>query len=391
MPSDMRWKRDESAFTRNYSGSNGSERRDKAKRDLYQQGKIDAPTEEAMNRYFKKDKGSRERSDANRVTSADSTTFSPKVYNPTGTGGVGPLGTTYDPRAYGQAYDTAGGVGPSGTAYDPRSYGSFYGSAAMPRRQDGTYDPPVTQNKLDENGQPIINTAGQGTRSQGNIAAATQPGTMSANGTATTTRDMSPDTLPSIQQQQNYSYTNPEEALMNVLMDMGVPLYDATVANGLMPMAGSLADAFGIQQALMGDNGGQGMAGDLYQSFLNNVLSGNGVGVAGRGNGVYGVLQNALGALTGSVLPEVLRHSIDVTRTGGQITNPFISRLQSLLTNPQDILTLRQSLMEPLMGSELAQAQARQGALGFIGARRQRAVGNIPAGQFDYIRALTGY
>lgn len=267
---------------------------------------------------------------------------------------------------------SSGGIGPSGTSYDPRTSSSFYGSNDMAGRQQSIYDPTYAPNRLDQNGQPVsggINTAGQGGTGQGNIAAGGYAGQQAG-----------------LQEQQNYSYTNPAEALANVLMDAGIPLSNPTVANALLPMASSLSNAFGIQQALGGNTGGHGMAGDMYKSFLQHVLSGDNA----AGGGVYGTIQNALGALNGPVLPEVLRNAVAAGNTAQSITNPFIGQLRSLLTNPDQLLQMRQSLMEPLMGSDLASAQASQGNLGFLGSRRQVAQGNRGV-NWDYIRELTGY
>jgi hypothetical protein len=349
MPSDMRWKRDQSQGTSSYAGSNGSQRRDAAKRDLYNKGLLDSPTEDALNRYYKHKGGDRGQSP--RKTQAGV--------------GIGPNNNS-----------SGGGIGPAGTSYDSRTSSSFYGSGNVAGRQQSIYDPTYAPNQVDQNGQPVqgtgsggINTAGQGGTGQGNIVGA---------GFGQQRAD--------IQGQQNYSYTNPSEALANVLMDAGIPLSDITVANSLLPMAQSLSNAFGVQQALGGNQGGQGMAGDMFKSFLQHVLSGENAG----GGGVYGTIQNALGALNGSVLPEVLRNAMAAGNTGQQITNPFIAQLRSLLTNPDQLLQMRQSLMEPIMGSELASAQASQGALGFLGTRRGIAQGRVPIGT-DYIRALTGY
>jgi hypothetical protein len=231
MSSDIAWKNKRDKGTSGYAGSTGSERRDAAKKDLYARGKIDAPTEESLNRYYKRGEGQntdgggkanqkRAGSYTNRQSMLDSTIAA-----------------------------NQSGMGDKTSA----NTGSFYGSdSAMPQTQGSN-----TQYDASRATGPL-NTSGQAEE----------------------------------EWRRNFLYnpSDPTYAMQQKLTDMGYKLYSPILRASVLPAAEGLGAAWNLGQATGGGAGSMNPAAD-FSSFLGSVLTGaGGNGIQGTLQNAYGTL-----------------------------------------------------------------------------------------------------
>lgn len=331
MASKIAWKNKRSKDTANYAGVDGSAKRDLQKRDLFQKGLTDAPTEEAMNRYYK-----------GHTKSKD-----------------GDGGDTSGSYASGTSFKAGGDFSKSATPLGS----DFYGAAT------GGPDVPTTRNPISGSGLPATGLNPQGV----------QPGTK-------TFGNINPQQYQSDWGQQIYSPQNAEEAMYNTLADQGVASWDPLVQEAYLPAARGLSNAFTMQQAGQGLNGGQGLPGTDFRNFLGGLLS-------GQGGGIYGALQQAMQALQGAPmsgggsLVDLLKGGATMDPTGRTIHNPYLASLMPMLSDPGALLAFQQSLASPVYGNQLAGAQAQAGAIGSLRNRRAASTGNLAPG-WDYITQL---
>lgn len=342
MPSDIAWKNKRSKDTAGYAGKDGSAKRDLQKKDLFAKGLTDAPTEAAMNRYYK---GHTKSKDADsKGSSIQSGGLAPRERS----GGSYPSGTNF--VAQGNFKQTAV---PSGD--------DFYGAAT------GGADVPSTR-------MPKDNAAYTGGTSTGVVPGTKQYG------------PVNPQQYQSDWQQQIYGPANAEEAMYNQLADQGVASWDPLVQEAYIPAARGLANAFTMQQAMGGTQGGQGLPGTDFRNFLGGLLS-------GQGGGIYGALQQAMGQLGGGAqggggsLVDMLKSGATMESTGQTIQNPYLASLLPMLSDPSALLSFQQSLAAPVFGGDMARALANSGAIGSLRNRRAASQGNLSPG-WDYITQL---
>jgi hypothetical protein len=350
MASKIAWKNKRSKDTANYAGKDGSAKRDQQKRDLYNRGLTDAPTEEAMNRYYK---GHTKSKDSNGGGGSQDTTGSAIT-----TGGVSP--TNPGSYASGTNFTASGDFSKEASpSYGSGGSGSnFYDAATGGSSVAGN-----TRNPISGSGLPAAGLGSQGV----------QPGTKTFGA-------INPSQYQSDWQQQIYSPQNAEEAMYNQHADQGVASWDPLVQEAYIPAARGLANAFTMQQAGQGINGGQGLPGTDFRNYLGGLLS-------GQGGGIYGALQQAMQSLGGGSLVDMLKSGARMDPTGRTIHNPYLASLLPMLSDPSALLSFQQSLASPVYGNQLAGAQAQAGAIGSLRNRRAASTGNLAPG-WDYITQL---
>lgn len=189
---------------------------------------------------------------------------------------------------------------------------------------------------------------------------------------------LNPNTSVEARNKILYNLANPEQAMSNVLADMGIPLYDPVVRAGIMPAAGGLGTAFKLQQAMNPGVGSMSNAPMDFASFIQNALRG------GSGGGLNSVLQNAFSTLSRPGFANTLRSAFDMQDRGQAVTNPYLGDLLNLLYDPNALMGAESSLLSPMIGDDLTKSL---GALQGLGTQRALRNWQIPN---DFMKVLLG-